>query len=443
MSTNKQDEKIKLVKDLLKSLKEVGDVAELKKKFKDVIASVSPSEIVAIEQQLVREGVAITDILKLCDLHVELFKEYLQPRVLEGVPEGHPLDLLMRENIYILKVSESLSLYASTLKMVEDVEQMRKYLDGLVGMLRELRNVRLHYRKIQMLIFPYLERRGITTVPRVLWGREDRALTMLRQTLELVERLGSSESLDVGRVGEVATKAVELAKEFSELVFRENKILFPVTWALFSEGEWVAISEIADEIGWLVDVGERRWRPNAKPVLPYELEVRISDSDIGKLPPEFRTTALAGGLEPDTYKIASEGDLNLGTGFLSPEEVKAVFRSLPLEITYANLDDRVKFFSESSIFKGFVRTKTIIGRKVEYCHPPRLEAFVMQNVKSVKNGEAPYKEYWTRIGGKIVRVLIAPVKGEDGKLLGVLEVVEDMTEIINKAEEIKKKIVVL
>ncbi|MEM1600994.1 MAG: PAS domain-containing protein, partial [Sulfolobales archaeon] len=100
-------------------------------------------------------------------------------------------------------------------------------------------------------------------------------------------------------------------------------------------------------------------------------------------------------------------------------------------------------FSESSIFKGFVRTKTIIGRKVEYCHPPRLEAFVMQNVKSVKNGEAPYKEYWTRIGGKIVRVLIAPVKGEDGKLLGVLEVVEDMTEIINKAEEIKKKIVVL
>ncbi len=442
MSTNVRSEKIKLIKEILKSISEGGDVSDLKKRFRELIESTSPYEIVAIEQQLLKEGFKVSDILRMCDLHVELFRESLQPRGLE-VPEGHPLDLLMRENSYILKITEGLKLYASALKDAGDPEQIRAYLSALSQILKDLRRARSHYRKTQMLIFPYLERRGITAVPRVLWAREDQAIMKLRRLSDLAEGLMNAKSADINEVRELSDKSVALANEFSELVFREDKILFPAVWTLFSEGEWAAISEIGDDIGWLVDVGERKWTPKAGPVLPYELKAEITPEQVERLPPEFRALALSHGAVPDNYSVRSDGDLDLGTGFLSEEEVKGLFRSLPLEITYADTNDRVKFYTESALSKGFVRTKTVLGRRVEFCHPPRLEEMVRENIEAVKKGNVPYREYWTRIGDRIIRVLIAPVKGEGGKILGTVEMVEDLTEVVNNPDEVKKKILVL
>jgi DUF438 domain-containing protein len=241
----------------------------------------------------------------------------------------------------------------------------------------------------------------------------------------------------------LAQELLALSREISDLVFRENKILFPAIWALFSEGEWAAIAEIADEMGYIVEVGEKKWKPSAKPVLPYELEAStLTPDQLERLPLEFKQV-ISRGLEPDTYKLVREGDLDLETGFLNLEELKGVFRALPVELTFAGLDRRVRFYSESEITGGFVRTKTILGRRLEYCHPPRLENYVKLNVDALMRGEFPYREFWTRVGDRVLRVIIAGVRDSQGKLVGVLEVVEDLTEVVNNPEEVKKKIVVL
>jgi DUF438 domain-containing protein len=178
-------------------------------------------------------------------------------------------------------------------------------------------------------------------------------------------------------------------------------------------------------------------------MLPYEIDGRITPQQIEALPQEFRSMALARGVELDNYVIKRDNDIELSTGFLTAGEIDAIFRSLPLEVTYADKNDRVKFFSESRLGRGFVRTKTILGRRIEFCHPPRLEKLVKQTVDELKQGKAPYREFWTKLGDSILRVLIVPVKGVNGEYLGTIEIVEDMTEIINKPEEIKKKIMVL
>jgi len=432
--------KIDLVKELLKSIHRGVSVEELKKKYSDILTQISPIEIPLIEQQLVREGIRIDDILKLCDLHVELFREFLQSRELRGVPKGHPVDLFMRENEWILKQAEALSLYVSAFANTTDENSRKSYFEVVKKILSELKKIRLHYRKIQMLVFPYLERRGIAAVPRVLWGREDQAMVKIRQLLELLPKINI---VDTSSAKLVSEKALEIAKEVSELVFRENKILYPAVYALFSEGEWVAIAEIANEIGWLIDIGEVEWKPSAKPVLPYEIDGRISLQQIEALPQEFRSMALAKGVEPDNYVVKRDNDIELSTGFLKPNEIDAIFRSLPLETTYADINDRVRFFSESKLGRGFVRTKTILGRRIEFCHPPRLEKLVRQTVDELKQGKEPYREFWTKLGDSIIRVLIVPVRGANGEYLGTIEIVEDMTEILNKPEEIKKKIMVL
>jgi len=426
--------KLELVKSLLKRIHEGADPESLKKEFGEVLAEVSPAEIPVIEQQLVKEGVPVQEILRMCDIHVALFRDYLISRELKGVPEGHPLDLLLRENELILKWAEQLSVVANALANASNGEAT-PLLQQLRALLSNLRAVRTHYRKIQMLLFPYLERRGIVAVPRVLWGREDQAILKLRALLKRVEG-----ELPPEEAREVAKEAAGLARELAELVFRENKILFPALWVLLTEGEWAAVAEEARKIGYLVEV-ERRWEPKAEPVLPYQTEPRVEEGGLERLPPEFR--AVAAGVEPDRYKLVREGDLDLGTGFLSPEEVGGIFRALPVEVTFADANDRVRFYSDGLLPPAFVRTRTILGRKLLYCHPPRLERLVRETVEALRRGEADYREFWTRIGGRVVRVFISAVRDENGRYLGALEVVEDFTEVLRNPEEVLKKVVVL
>ncbi|MEM1866711.1 MAG: PAS domain-containing protein, partial [Zestosphaera sp.] len=279
-------------------------------------------------------------------------------------------------------------------------------------------------------------KRGIIAVPRVLWGREDQVLQKVRELKKLVEEARVKSEI----VSEVASKALELSREVSELVFRENKILFPAVWVLLTEGEWAAIGEISEEMGYLVPV-TKEWKPSARPVMPYEIVPEVTKEQVDALPPEFRELALKK-LEADTYDVRVGSDIELSTGFLSKKELEGILKSLPLELTYADMNDRVKFFTESKLSRGFVRTKTILGRRLLYCHPPRLEGMVRVNVERLKKGEE-YREYWTKQGDRIIRVLVVAVRSESGEYLGTLEIVEDLTEVVKNPDEVMKKLVVL
>ncbi len=434
MSTMDMSDKIKLVKNTLKSITMGADVEELKKKYGEALKRISPFEIAVIEQQLVLEGVKPEEILRVCDLHVELFREYIASTQLEGVPENHPLSLLLRENEEIMKLVEALNLYAASLKKATTPEEKKKIHNSIQTILRKLkRDIRLHYRKNQMLIFPYLERRGIDAVPRVLWGKEDEIIVETRKLLG--KRPSTIEEYD-----EYADKAIELGRKVMDIVFRENKILYPAVWVLLEPGEWRVIHELAKEIGYLVKP-KGEWSTDEKPVYPYMVDGTIPPEKLEKLPAEIKETLRE--LKPDNYQVRRPGDVELENGFLSPEEITLVFSSLPLELTYADENDRVRFFTKSRLTGGFPRAKTIIGRKLEYCHPPRLEGYVKFNVKLLKQGKFSHREFWTRMGDRIIRVLIVGVRDKDGNYRGTLEIVEDFTDMINNPEKIKEKIVVL
>ena len=430
-------EKIEILKNVLRELHKGVSMEELKRRFKDALEEISPFEIPLVEQELIREGMPISEILRLCDLHVEFLRDLLRSSELRDVPTGHPLDLLSRENEQISKLSEALNVYAEALSKASQ-NDAANHLKAISNIVDELRRFRSHYRKIQMLIFPYLERRGITAVPRVLWGREDQVMVKLRELSVLIEKGLSDPS---GYAKNVAEKASKVSKEIFDLIFREERILFPSVWVLFSEGEWAAIYEAARDIGYLVSLNIE-WKPGAKPILPYEVSSVVTPEQVEKLPQEFKFAAL-GALAPDAYEIKSKDDLELDTGFLSKDEVEAIFKHLPVEMTYSDANDRVTFFSESKFRRGFARTKTIIGRRLEYCHPPRLEDFVKSVVNDLKSGKTDFREYWTRLEDRIVRVIVAAVRDKNGVYLGTLEIVEDLTEIVNNLEEVKKRIIVL
>ncbi|MCD6573879.1 MAG: DUF438 domain-containing protein [Thermoplasmata archaeon] len=85
------------LKKALKELHEGKNVEEVKKEIKDLLRSISPMEIPLIEQELMHEGISIEEIARMCDLHVELFREAVENKE-EKLPEGHPLHTLYKEN---------------------------------------------------------------------------------------------------------------------------------------------------------------------------------------------------------------------------------------------------------------------------------------------------------------------------------------------------------
>jgi len=437
MSSPDINRKVEVVKELLKQIHRGMSVEELRSRYGHVLMQISPIEIPLVEQQLVKEGIPIDEILKLCDLHVALFRDYLVGRELSNVPAGHPLDILIKENEEIFKLAEALGMYVTGVSVEANPSKLGELYVKALDLTEKLyRASRIHYQKLQMIVFPYLERLGIYAVPRVLWGREREVIDNVRKLRELIRSKGD--------VNEVAKLGRAVTSEVAELIFRENKILYPTIWSLFSEGMWKAVYEEFKEVGFVVKV-DAEWVSSEEPVYPWQIEKGLDEQSMERLPPEIRSVALAlqQGLKPDTFKLVRDGDVDLSTGYINIEEIKGILKVLPIELTFADKDGRVRFYSKSAFLKGFARVRTLLGRKLEYCHPPRLEQTIKKVFEDLKNGVKDYYEFYTTVGGRILRVLAVAVRNDGGEFLGALEVVEDVTDIVERHEEVKKKVVVL
>ncbi len=421
------DEKKKKIKEMLKRLQKGDDVEKVKKEFVDVLSSVSPLEIPIIEQELVKEGISPREIALMCDIHVEVFRNAVSGAEKEilNLPPGHPLRNFYDENLEIMKDAEQLNLYVSMLKDGPNLEAI----DNLKYLLSEMRKIGFtHYNREEMLLFPYLERRGLSAVPSVLWRKHDEIRYGIRRVLKLFEK-------DDELWKKLRDNVPAVASAVLDMVFRENNILYPTALALLSDGEWAAIKEEEREIGFYKITPKKNWTPKEKPVYPYEISPTLDGETLLSLPYEVRKAVEGKDINPDTHKIKRNGDLDLNTGFLSSEEIDAIFRHLPVDISFIDKDDRVRFFSGG--YRIFTRTKSVIGRKVQLCHPPKSVHIVNKILRAFKSGERNFAEFWINMGGRTIYIKYIPVRNRDGEYIGTLEITQDITDL-KKIEGEKK-----
>ncbi|NJE55245.1 DUF438 domain-containing protein [Thermococcus sp. 21S9] len=422
-------QKKEALKALLLRIHNGEDVNSLKEEFRAVLSSISPLEIPIIEQELVKEGVSAKDIAKMCDLHVELFREAVKgtDEVEEKeLPEGHPLWVRYMENREILKDAEMLNLYARTLATTRD-ERMREeilgVLEELVGNLRKVGFT--HYNRDEMLTFPYIERRGLTAIATVLWTKHDEIRFMLKHLYGLLARRDEMPWEEF--VERFKAKAGETSFALSDMVFRENNIYYPTLKALLSDGEWKAIRMQDDEIGYY-KVNPPVWDPgeDVKPLHPWQINPELSAEELLSLPKEVQQALRGQPLEFDKGQLRREGDIDLGTGFVSVEEIKAIFEALPVDVTFIDRDDRVRFFSPGE--RIFTRTPSILGRPVQLCHPPKSVHIVNKILRAFKEGRKREATFWLRLGPKYVYIKYVPLFDRNGNYLGTLEITMDIGE---------------
>jgi PAS domain S-box-containing protein len=227
-----------------------------------------------------------------------------------------------------------------------------------------------------------------------MWGKDDEIRTQLKELgTALAERevTVAEWQLLAATAGATAVSAVK------EMVYKEEQILLPMCLQTLTEEEWAEIWAASPRYGWCL-------------VEPRE----------GYRPPDSKM--------PETVRLQATDTMCLPTGTLSLTQMTAIFSTMPVDLTFVDADDRVAFFSEGPD-RVFARSKAVIGRKVQHCHPPRSVDVVERILSDFREGRQDVAEFWLTFMGRFVHVRYFAVRDEEKRYLGTLEVTQDVTKI--------------
>jgi DUF438 domain-containing protein len=268
------------------------------------------------------------------------------------------------------------------------VEIVGKLLDYLVGYVDGC-----HNQKEERHLFPLLEKRGI---PRsggplaVMLAEHEQCRGLLAQVKRAGERYVGG---DTGSLGDLAA-ALEAYTELAESHFwKENDILYPMGQRAFGEDDARAVVQ-----GILAE--EARVGPDTR----------------------ARYYAIAAEIE----RAGALKDLAFN---LSHEVIGAMLSALPVEISFVDADDRVRYFSHENRPKIFARTRGAIGTAVQSCHPQKSVHIVNKILADFKAGQRSVAEFWIDMGPKKIHIRYFPVHDDQKRYLGTMEVVQDVTPI--------------
>ncbi len=121
---------------------------------------------------------------------------------------------------------------------------------------------------------------------------------------------------------------------------------------------------------------------------------------------------------------------------LSTETLEAIFDTLPVDLTFVDDADIVRYYSKGDerISK---RAPAVIGRKVQDCHPKESVHRVNEVISDLKSGKRDVAEFWIDLKGRKIYIRYFTVRDKTGKYIGILEVAQDITDL-QKIEGEKK-----
>lgn len=382
------------IKEAIRQLHAGVPPEQVKEKFRNVLENTDSLQIAKIEEELGQEGMKREEMRKLCDVHMEIFKEQLEKQT-PKMKLSQPIAILMEEHKIMLQMAEKLTSLATKILKVSDIHYITEEIHQVEHVNEDFADAEKHYVREENVLFPILEKHGITEPPAIMWMEHDQIREHKKQLQKLMTNL---EKIGVENFKQ---QLWETAKSLATLLqnhfYKENNILYPAAMSVISEQEWVDVRKEFDEIGYCC-------------FTPSELITPAKTKE---------TTTLS--------VAAVAGALQLDTGSLTNEQLEALLNTLPIEITFIDAEDTVCYFNKPKQVI-FVRTKAIVGRKVQKCHPEKSLSTVIRIVESFKTGKKDIAEFWINLNARLIHIRFFAVRS-NRKYLGAVEVVQDVTDI--------------
>lgn len=380
----KKEQRIKKLTEYLQRLGAGEELEEVRKDFIKEFSDVQASEIMEAEQELMKQGTPLEEVQRLCDVHAALFhgvtpeeemkkrqsfeqKKYgnksQQAQELEQV-EGHPLYTLTKENQALLKLLQQ---FAGS----ED--------ENLLSIIGQFA---VHYAKKGDLLYPHLKvKYGIAGPLDVMWTVDDE----IRDEYSALMR-------ESQRGDEWNKRLRAVLKRIEEMVHKEQNILFPICAVNFTKEEWMGIYRDAKDYIVCFGVEDIHWQ-------------EAEDQEIVR-------------------ENSGKDEIVLPGGHMTLEQLTALLNTVPLEITFIDVDNINRFFNEGP--KVFKRPGMALDREVFSCHPPKIEPMVRAIIDDFRHGRKDRVPVWMEKGGRTMLVTYMAVRDKTGKYVGTAEFVQDM-----------------
>lgn len=392
---NSQSRKQKL-KELILKLHKGENPQTVRAELIDTLKQVPYGEVVEVEQELIGEGLPETEVLKLCDIHGEVLDGHIDQSSAKAIPAGHPVDVFRQENKELLRVTEKARMLLGTLYAVRE-EHFREHAMKLLSCFNDLMDVDKHYKRKEYLVFPFLEKKEITGPPKIMWGKHDEIRDQLKGCIEILRNVELKKS-DLEDAVEILFAPVLKAVE--DMTKKEEDILFPMCMDLLTTEEWWQINKQTLEFGFTLYDPVTVWKPEGFLEDVKEISGILNES----------------------------GTIQLPSGSFSAKEIMVILNTLPVDMTFVDKNDQVKYFTQGRE-RIFARSRSIINRDVRLCHPPGSVHIVEKILEDFKSGKASRAPFWIQMQGKFIQIEYFALRDENGEYLGTLEVSQDLTDI--------------
>ncbi|KGO89600.1 DUF438 domain-containing protein [Flavobacterium suncheonense] len=300
-----------------------------------------------------------------------------------AIPEGHPVHTYFQETDLIHKLLEEL---AVTNPMTENQK--------FYNIFNQLNTIEKRFQRKENQLFPYLEKRGWNGPSQGMWSFHDN----LRDQFRLMRK-----DLEARDFGTVKINTPYLINGIYRLMQVEETVLFPNALELLTNADWIEMRAGEEEIGWMLP----------KAPMPYPKEVYVHPSQ------DFTQREMTFSLENTTH---------YDEGYMTVEQVNLLLKTMPLDITYVDENDKVIFYNRGEE-RVFPRSAGIIGREVRFCHPPKSVGTVLEILDKFRKGEQSESSFWINYKERLIYIRYFAVRDAQKNYKGVIEMSQDITDI--------------
>ena len=379
--------------------------------LKEKLGTCTPDEFAYAEQSL--KGVyKDEEILDKMDDLLNLFDGVLV-RAENEYPENHPLWAYLEEINAVEKVA---------LEADELLKQDKFIKNPWLGVFDSLAEWRIHLSRKQNQLYPMLENHGFDRPTRIMWTFDDGVRDAISASYALLRE---------DKYEEFLASVPETLAKLRDLNSKELEVLLPTSFKLLSDEEFVRMSKNDHEIGYAIinapglyvvpGINDSAASLNGNAASQNSAVSNEFLNDLAGLLSKY--VGPVGGTA-----VSKDAVLDVATGKLTLEQINLLFRHLPVDLSYVDENELVKFYSDTP-HRIFPRSANVIGREVKNCHPAKSVHVVEEIVEKFRSGEQSQAEFWINKPGLFIYVIYTAVRDENGKFRGVLEMMQDCTHI--------------
>lgn len=356
------------------------------------LSQIPYGEVVEVEQELISEGLPEEEVLRLCDAHSAVLQGNIDLSGAQKIQDGHPVDVFNKENEALIKVTHQAKELLHEIE-TSDTSAIQEKVFILRGYFNQLFDADKHYQRKEYLLFPYLESKGITGPPKVMWGKHDEIRELIKGSIEVLQTENISKD-ELCASAEIILYPTLMGIE--DMTIKEEQILLPMALDKLNDAEWFEISKQSIEIGFCLYDPPTKWKPS------WANEQSVDE-------------------------VQKTGNhIQLPSGGFTAGELLAILNTLPVDMTFVDKDDKVKYFSQGAE-RIFQRNRAILNRDVRHCHPPASAHIVDKIIEDFRSGKQSRAPFWINMGGKMIHIEYFALHDESGNYLGTLEVSHDVS----------------